>query len=75
MTEYTAAELNLPPLSSLAEFAALTHHSIDTIRRCANATTTVNGWPPLATKRQPGSRKRFVTAAAGAEWINNLPDA
>ena len=28
MTEYTAAELNLPPLSSLAEFADRTGHSI-----------------------------------------------
>lgn len=75
MTEYTAAELNLPPLSSLAEFASRTGHSETRIRRCANQTGFVDDWPPLATKRQPGTRKRFVTAADGAWWINNLPDA
>ena len=75
MTDHTASELNLPPLMSLAEFANRTSHSETRIRRCANQTAVVDGWPPLATKRQPGTGKRLVTAAAGADWINSLPDA
>lgn len=70
----TAADLNLPPLSSPAELARLVGYSETRIRRCIRATETVGGWPPLPAKRMPDGQLR-VTAEAAAEWINALKDA
>lgn len=72
---YTAFELNLPPLSSIPEFAALVGYSPTRIERCAKATETDKyGWPPLRAKRMPDGQLR-IPAAAGAEWINHMRDA
>lgn len=71
----SASELNLPPMSSPAEFARLVGVSDSTIRRCIRATDyTTHGWPPLAAKRLPDGRLG-IDAAAGADWINRLQDA
>ena len=73
MTKFDPASLNLPPLTFYKDFARLVGLSPDTIRRCANGTAPAN-WPPLDAKRMPDGRL-YITAAAGAAWINSLPDA
>lgn len=70
------AELNLPALMEIREFARLVGLSETTIRRCVNQTkrTTDKGWPPLAAKRLPDGQLR-IPANAAAAWINALEDA
>ena len=69
----TSFELNLPPLSSIREFARLVGLSESTVRKCIHATAP-DGWPPLPAKRLPNGQYR-ITAADGAAWINSLPEA
>ena len=66
---------NLPAMSSVATFAALTGLSAERIRRCIKATTADRyGWPPLPAKRLPNGEYR-ITAEQGQAWIDALPDA
>lgn len=68
-------ETSLPPLSSVATFAALTGLSVTRIRRCIRAVTVdQHGWPPLPAKRLPDGQYR-ITAEQGQRWIDSLPDA
>ena len=66
---------NLPAMSSVATFAALTGLSVERIRRCIRATKPDQyGWPPLPAKRLPSGEYR-ITADQGQAWIDSLPDA